>query len=251
MKKTLFILFFTFIVYSIGIEVLAMSSTKYKIDTDSINFGGTENSAAGQLFLSDTFGEVGTGISTSSRYSVSSGYRMVQTSYISISAAEDVVMPHMSGSVAGQSDSNESWTVVTDNAAGYEMMIKSLTSPALKSADGASFEDYVPSTPGIPDYMFSVGAGSSTFAFTPEGQDVSQKYLDNGIGSTCGTGSTDTQDRCWDGFSTTDKVVARRESSNHPDGTVTTIKYKSAVGSAKLQDAGTYTSHIVVTAVVL
>lgn len=251
MKKTFFILFLMLLIFSVGMKVFAMSSTKYKIDTDSINFGGTENSSAGLLLLSDTFGEVGTGISSSSKYSVSSGYRMVQTSYISISAADDVIMPRMSGSVAGQSDSNESWTVVTDNAAGYEMMIKSLTSPALKSADGASFGDYSPSSPGVPDYMFSVGSASSTFAFTPEGQDISQTYLDNGLGSTCGTGSTDTEDRCWDGFSTTDKVVAHRESSNHPDGTVTTIKYRSAVGSARLQDAGTYTSHIVVTAVVL
>ena len=251
MKKNIFISLLILCIFYIAIEVFAMSSAKYKITTDSINFGGTEGSAAGQLFLSDTLGEVGTGISSSSRYSMSAGYRILQTSYISISAAPDVVMPHMSGHVAGQSNSSESWTVVTDNSAGYEILIRSLTSPALKSAGGGSFSDYNPLIQDIPDYMFSVGPASSTFAFSPEGLDISQKYLDNGLGSSCGTGSTDTQDRCWDGFSTTDKAIAHRESSNHPDGTVTTIKYKTAIGTAKLQDSGVYTSTITVTAVTL
>ncbi len=250
MKKNIYILLILLLNYSIGINVFAMSSTRYKIDTDSINFGGTENSSAGQLLISDTFGEVGTGISTSTNYSISAGYRMLQTSYISISAAPNITMPDMAGYTAGQSDSSESWTVKTDNAAGYELLVKSLTSPSLKSPDGGSFSDYSSVASGTPDYFFSVGAASSTFAFSPEGLDISQKYLDNGSG-TCGTGSTDTADRCWDGFSTTDKAVSHRASSNHPDGTVTTIKYKTAIGTSKLQDAGVYTSTIVITAVTL
>ena len=250
MKKYFYILSVIIFTFSMGVEVFAMSSASYKIDVDSINFGGTEGSTDGQTFLSDTFGEVGTGYSSSSNYAVSAGYRMLQSSYISISAAPDVNMPNMSGYVAGQSDSSESWLVKTDNAAGYEMLVKALTSPALKSAEGASFSDYISAASGTPDYMFSVAPASSTFAFSPEGLDISQKYLDNGS-NTCGIGSTDTADRCWDGFSTTDKVVAYRSSSNHPDGTITTIKYKTAIGSSKLQDSGVYTSTIVVTAVAL
>jgi hypothetical protein len=194
---------------------------------------------------------VGTGVSSSSKYSISAGYRMLQSSYISISAGPDVLMPGMSGSIAGQSDSSESWTVKTDNAAGYEMLVRSLTSPALKSVDGAYFSDYVPSINDIPDYAFVVSPASSTFAFSPEGYDISQKYLDNGVGQTCGTSNTDTADRCWDGFSTSDKVIAHRTISNHPDGTVTTLKYRTAIGSSKIQDAGAYSSTLVVTAVVL
>ncbi len=227
-----------------------MSSLNYQIKTDSINIGGTENSIYGELVLSDTLGEVGTGVSSSSNYSVSAGYRMLQGSYISISSALDITMPAMSGMISGESNSSESWIVKTDNSAGYEMMVRAETSPALKS-DYGFFSDYTPAVTNTPDYIFNVGAASSTFAFSPEGIDISQKYLDNGLGSACGTGNTDTQDRCWDGFSTTEKVVAHRTSSNHPLGTATTIKYKTAIGSNKIQESGTYTSTIVVTAVAL
>jgi hypothetical protein len=249
MKRTLLILFVILFIFPVAREVSAMSSTKYKIDSDSINFGGAENSSAGSLILSDTMGEVGSGFSSSTKYSVSSGYRMLQGSYISISSASDVAMPSMSGMIPGQSDSEESWIVKTDNAAGYEMLAKALTSPALKTVDGSYFNDYTPTATDTPDYIFSITSTSSAFAFSPEGVDISQKYLDNG--SVCGVGVYDTQDRCWDGFSTTDKIVSYRSSSNHPDGTITTIKYKTAIGSNKIQDAGNYTANIQVTAVAL
>ena len=251
MKRNIFISLLVLFIFSMGMEVFAMSSAKYKIDTDSVNFGGTEDSTAGSLYLSDTFGEVGTGMSSSSKYSISAGYRMLQSSYISISAASDVFMPNMSGLSQNQSDSAESWVVKTDNAAGYELLVKSVTSPALKSVEGAFFSDYAPSVPSTADYLFNVPSADSVFAFSPEGQDISQKFLDNGPGNTCGVGIFDTSDRCWDGFSTSDKVIATRSSSNHPDGTMTTIKYRTAIGNNKIQDAGTYTSTIIITAVVL
>lgn len=249
MKKNLFIFLIIFLFFSTAIEVFAMSSLRYMIDTDSINFGGTDDSASGQKLLSDVMGEVGTGYSSSSRYSISTGYRMLQSSYISISSASDLIMPNMSGLIAGESNSSKSWIVKTDNFAGYEMLVRSLTSPALKSASGAYFSDYVSLSSSTADYNFSVASTNSTFAFSPEGQDTSQKYLDNG--SICGIGNYDTVDKCWDGFSTSEKTISHRASSNHPDGSVTTIKYKTAIGSDKIQDSGTYTSTITVTAVVL
>ncbi len=252
MKKIIFILLLVlFFIFSIGIEVFAMSSDKYKMDDDSINFGGTENSSDGLFLLSDSLGEVGTGISSSSQYSLSAGYRMVlQSSYISISAASDFSMPALSGIMAGQSNSSSSWTVKTDNLAGYEIMIKSSTTPAMKTLGSAYFSDYSPSSAsGTPDYAFDVAATGSVFSFSPEGQDISQTYSDNG--DDCGIGSDDTEDKCWDGFSITDKVIAYRTSSNHPDGIVTTVKYRSAIGDNKIQDSGTYTATITVTAVAL
>ena len=252
MRIYIHILFVTLIIYSlIGIKVFAMSSARYQISTDSINLGGTENGASPTYILSDSVGEIGSGFSSSTGYSMSSGYRMLQQSYIAITSPSDVALPGISGLVSGQSNSAEAWTVTTDNSAGYELLVKSLTYPALKSASGAYFSDYQPSATGTPDYAFSVAPGNSVFAFSPEGQDISQTYLDNGLGSVCGTGSTDTQDRCWDGFSTTGKVVSYRSSSNHPGGTVTTIKYRTAIGSSKIQESGSYTSTIVATAVAL
>ncbi len=228
--------------------VFAMSSTNYIINTDSINFGGTENSSDGLLLLSDTLGEVGTGFSSSSRYAISAGYRTLQSSYISISAQSDIVMPSMSGLIPGESTSSGSWIVTTDNMAGYQMTIASLTSPALKSS-GASFSDYVSTLPDTPDFTFFVPAASSTFGFSPEGEDISQDFLDDG--ADCGIGSLDSLDACWIGLSTGDTIVSERGSSNHPDGSTTTIRFRAGIGSSKLQDAGVYTATLVITAVTL
>jgi hypothetical protein len=248
-KKDIYIFTILILVFCIVGKAFAMSSSKYQINTDSINMGGTEDGVAGDFILSDTLGEVNSGVSSSSRYSVSSGYRILQSSYISISAVSDVVLPEMSGMVSGQSESAESWLVTTDNFAGYEILVRSSTAPALRSLEGASFSDYAPLVTDIPDYIFSIAPTSSAFAFSPEGQDISSKYLDNG--SVCGVGNFDTSDRCWDGFSTNEKAITYRTSSNHPDGTVTTIKYKSGIGSNKIQDSGAYSATIIVTAVVL
>lgn len=240
-----------FVVYNPPSIISKMFSVNYIMDNDSINFGGMDYSVSesGRYVLLDTIGEIGTGNSSSISYSISAGYRSFSSSYISISAANDVSLPSMSGLISGESNSQESWLVKTDNSAGYEILVKASTSPALKTIDGSYFNDYAPSVSNTPDYMFSVGSTDSTFAFSPEGQDISQKYLDDGF--VCGAGNYDTQDRCWDGFSTTGKVIAYRSSSNHPDGTVTNIKYKTAIGSNKIQDAGNYTSVIIVTAVAL
>lgn len=232
-----------------GVETFAMSSVKYKIDNDSVNFGGTENSLSTKYSLSDTFGEIGTGFSSSSNYSVYAGYRTLQGSYISISTEQDVNMPNLSGLVADQSNASGTWLVKTDNSAGYGLSVKTLTSPALKSPEGASFSDYSPVVSNTPDYTFTVSPTESNFAFSPEGQDISLKYLDDG--STCGTGSLDTQDKCWDGFSTSEKVISSKTSSNHPNGSTTTMKFRAAIGTNKIQDAGSYTTTIIITAITL
>lgn len=39
----------------------AMQSSNYRIDEDSINFGGTDDSSSANYRLSDTMGEIGTG----------------------------------------------------------------------------------------------------------------------------------------------------------------------------------------------
>lgn len=249
MRRKIFILFLILTIFSIAIEVLGMTSTRYMIVTDSINLGGTDNSASVDFLISDTLGEIGTSISSSTRYVVSAGYRTLQSSYISISTVADITIPNIGGLTSIQSTSSGVWLVKTDNLAGYQMSVRSTTYPALKSPEGAYFSDYGPVSPSVPDYQYSVGSNESNFAFSPEGQDISQKYMDNGSG--CNTGSFDTSDRCWDGFSTTSKVIVNRSSSNHPDGTNTTIKLRVGIGSNKIQDAGTYTSNIVITAVVL
>ncbi len=54
-----------------------MQSANYKIEKDSINFGGIDGGRSDSYLLNDTMGEVGTGFSESDTYQVSAGYRQM------------------------------------------------------------------------------------------------------------------------------------------------------------------------------
>jgi len=49
-------------------KVISMQSTNYKIEKDSINFGGTDDGQSTNYNLDDTMGEVETGLSDSANY---------------------------------------------------------------------------------------------------------------------------------------------------------------------------------------
>ena len=53
----------------------AMDSASYSIDWDSINSGGDDYSSSTNYYLSDTVGDQATGISSSTNYAISAGYR--------------------------------------------------------------------------------------------------------------------------------------------------------------------------------
>jgi len=52
-----------------------MTSTNYQINWDSINIGGEDTSTSTTYLLRDTIGEIATGVSTSTNYEISAGYR--------------------------------------------------------------------------------------------------------------------------------------------------------------------------------
>jgi|GEM_PF-4803839 hypothetical protein len=56
-------------------EAAVRSSSNYKIDSDSINFSGTENSSSANYKASDTVGETATGDSGGVLYKIKAGYR--------------------------------------------------------------------------------------------------------------------------------------------------------------------------------
>jgi hypothetical protein len=210
--------------------LFAMQSSSYQIPSDTINVGGSA-SASGSYGLGDTLGEQATGDSASATYALRAGFWQMQDSYISMS----------SGGAAY-------WIVTTDNAAGYSFSVKASTAPALKSSND-SLADYVPATPSVPDFAFSVLAASSTFAFSPEGADITSKYLDNG--SACNTGSSDTLNACWDGFTTVNATVSQAAASNQPFGATTTLNFEAGIGATRIQASGAYSATITVTAVTL
>ncbi len=238
-----FIMFLLFL----KVDAYVMGSNNYQIVSDSINFGGGE-SVSSNYNLNDTLGEIATGHSESASYKMRAGFWQMQAPYISINVAPDIFLADISGLVGGESVESTDWIVLTDNEAGYSLSIKSLTSPALKSSVGF-IEDYVPETSN-PDYEFILlTENDSRFGFTAEGEDIVSAFKDDF--PYCGSGINYTPNKCWDGFSTTDKIVSLRNASNHPEGSTTTIRYKAKIGSSKIQESGVYTAEITITAVTL
>lgn len=224
-----------------------MSSSNYKVEIDSVNFGGGR-SLSGSYTIEDTAGEVGTGVSSSTNFTMQAGYQQYSTVNLYVTPASNVTMsPSIPGLTGGTSNGQTSLTVSTDNPAGYETKIKADNSPALKTSYD-SFADYVPAGAN-PDYSYSNSSSNSSFAFTPEGNDIAPRYKNSGV--SCGVGSNDDVNACWDGLSTSDRTVALRNSSNMPLGTVTTLKFRAESGSGHVQQDGVYTATTTITVISL
>ena len=227
----------------------AMQSSNYQISYDAVDNSGLLSSST-NFSMQDAVGEQSTGSSSSAHYTVGAGYeQMLPASSISISMPTSITIPEINGAAGGGvSTSSMSWNVLTDNSAGYSLYINSPTAPALASTSGASFQDYTPAG-SDPDFAFSISASQSAFGFSPKGSDVISRFKDNG--SICNAGSSETTNACWDGLSTTGKLIAQSGVANTPSGTATTVNLEVKIGSAKNQQGGTYTANIVATALTL
>ncbi len=227
----------------------AMSSPSYKIQSDSLNFGGNR-SASGSYSMEDTLGEVATGISSSTNYAMLAGYQQMQSASLSVVPPTDVVMsPAIGGVSGGTSNGSTTFKVTTDDTAGYSVSIVASSSPALTSGLD-SFADYATSGAN-PDFTFATTtATTSLFAFSPKGADVQARFKDDGS-TACGAGSSQTADKCWDGLSTMSKMIVSRSSSNHPNGASTTISFRAWSGSGHVQLAGNYVATTTITIIPL
>jgi len=223
-----------------------MQSTSYKIESDSINFGGGLSSSTNYT-LESSAGEVATGESGSANFNLKAGYQQMVSSVLSMSIPSAVTMaPSIPGITGGTSNGSTTVTVTTDNFAGYELSIASTQSPALVSG-AHSIADYTPV--GNPDFSFITTETDSHFGYSPSGADVVTRFKDNGV--SCNTGALETNLACWDGLSTVEESVARRTSANTPNGSTTTINFRVEVGGSVSQSEGTYTATTTLTALTL
>ena len=224
-----------------------MQSTNYRLQSDSINIGGARGTSSSYA-LEGTVGEVGTGLSSSTSYNLSAGYQQTLVNYLAMTGPQNVVMsPTLGGVTGGTANGSTTVIVTTDDPAGYQLTITASTSPAMKSGAN-SIADYVPGG-AAPDFTFGIAPNTGTFGFSPEGTDIAQRYKDNG--SACNTGSTDTSLACWDGLSTTARVIASKTSGNHPNGTQTTIRFRTGLGTNSGIPNGDYYATTTLTAVAL
>jgi hypothetical protein len=223
-----------------------MESSSYRIDFDSLNFGGGYSSSANYQ-LQDTAGEIASGDSSSASFQMRAGYQQMNSSYIAINGQNLVDLGNSPGITVSNVSSSTVVNVITDSYGGYELTIRASTSPALTSGP-YYFSDYTPVSVD-PDYAFTVSSNDSEFGFAVSGTDVIQRYKNNG--SACNAGSSSTASTCWDGLSTTPATVAERHSSNHPLGSDTTFYYQAGIGTNKIQEAGAYSASIIITATAL
>ncbi len=217
------------------------------MEFDSINLGGGLGNSASYKTES-TLGEIATGDSNSSTYYLHAGYQQMNVSSITLSSPDDLTLPAINGLYGAATSGDIEWHVKTDNPAGYSFSLKANGSPALSSSSG-DFDDYSPSA-SIPDYAWTVPAGTSAFGYSVGGADTATRFLDNGV-SCNQTGGAANANTCWDGFSTNNVTVASAASANSPVGATTTVTVKAEVGASANQAAGTYTATIIATATVL
>jgi len=219
------------------------SSTSYRLQADSINMGGTLSTSTSYR-AEDTLGESGVGTSSSASYAVKAGYQQMQSTYLAISAPGNITLsPSILTTGGGIGNGSGTWTVTTDNAAGFTMNIRAATTPALVSG-GDSFANYTPAG-ADPDFTFSVGAATSEFAFTPEGTDIVQKYKDNGVA--CNIGAGDTASACWMPLVTTAETIVTRTTANNPSGGATTLRFRAESGASNTQPIGSYSASVTLT----
>lgn len=244
-KQSLFVLWLMIIALPAGAYVA--SSDNYRIQSDSINFGGQLSTSANYK-LEDTLGEIGTGTS-SDVVNLHAGYQaMAEDVYLSVSSPADVALsPAIDTAIGGTADGQALWSITTNNPAGYSLTVAADTSPALHSS-ADSFADLSVAVAGTPDFAWASPASQANFGYTAEGTDLNISFLDNGV--TCGLGALDTLNKCWLGFSTSAKTVSTKNSSNHPTGSDTTIKFRAQTDTGRNLTAGTYQAviNVVVTA---
>jgi hypothetical protein len=224
------------------------SSPNYQLQSDSINLGGGLSTSTSYRQES-TVGEVATGPADSASYSLRAGYQQMQEVYLSLSITGDVTMsPNLPGVTGGTANGSTTVTVLTDAPSGYQLTLAAENDPAMRR-DGAS-ETIANYDAGLdPDFSFTISGGEAHFGFTPEGADIVQDFLDDG--GTCGVDTEDSPLACWEGPSTTARLIAQGMGSNHPTGATTTIRFRVGVGSNAGVIAGVYTATTTVTALPL
>lgn len=223
------------------------TSPSYQLQSDSINVGG--GSAGSASYVSEsTIGEVATGLSESDSFALQAGFQQMQVAFISVTTPNDVVLtPELPGFTGGTSTASTTVTVVTDSPGGYQMSISASQSPAMQSPLD-SIADYEPADTE-PDFSFLVIPGIAQFGFSPSGPDRAPWFLSDG--GVCGTGSSDIPETCWEGLSTTDRVIAVGSGANQPAGAQTTIFFQVGVGNGTNLLPGAYVATTTLTVMAL
>ncbi len=222
-----------------------MGSTTYRMESDSINVGGSRGTST-TYRMEDTAGEVATGDSGSTIYRLHAGYQQMHDSMISISAGSDITLTALSLS-QHSSVGSASWTVITDDVAGYTLSTHASSDPALADGStGESFTDYTETIAGTPE-TWSVVSGYE-FGFSGYGSHVSSATW--GTDTDCiNTTNVPSATLKWRGFDgTNDMTFASSNVRTNISGVATALCVATEQDSM-FAPSGTYTGVITATAV--
>ena len=208
-----------------------MTSSLYKVQSDSLNFGGGTSTSTSYSSES-TAGEMGTGESQSASYKVSAGYQQMQTVFLAVTAASDITMsPALGGVTGGTSNGSTYFKVTTDNPGGYSVTLSASSSLGMLGiAQGGSIPAYVHTGSTTPQFTFTTPANTGRFGYTVEASttaDLAQAFKDTG--SICGAGSADTVDSCWINASTTARTILSSSTRTPTSGATSTIKFRVVI----------------------
>lgn len=223
------------------------TSPSYQLESDSINFGGGLSTST-NYSLESTAGEIATGPSDSATYSLRAGYQQMQEVFISLSAPGDVILtPSIGGLTGGVASGSASVLVTTDSPSGYALTIEAENEPAMQKGFD-TIADYVPVATPNADPSFVIDATDVHFGYSIGGSDMSQHFKNNS--SLCSVGTNTTAQFCWEGLSTTTRMIASG-AANQPSGASTTLYFRVGLGSNVAVPPGEYVATTTLTALPL
>jgi len=260
MRKNLTIIVIFSLVISSGPVLAFMSSSNYRIQSDSINVGGLDEQSSANYKMKDTIGEIATDESQSSSYKLKAGYRQMEEEAavsISISSPADVNMsdaiPGITGNSGNPRTGSATWQVTTNNTAGFKLELKSSDEPSMELDATNNFSDYTPAAPGTPDYNWiSPASGDAELGFTIEPETVAdtvQLFLNAaGPAAPCNSaGGIQTADKCWYNMASANLEVINRGTATGAGGEDEVVKFQTE-SNAKFLQEGNYTATITATA---
>ncbi len=176
------------------------------------------------------------------------------TEEISITSPADVLLassiPGMTGNPGAPASGSATWTVITNNATGFNLKIKATSDPSMKNTDGEYyFFDYTSAAAGSPDYTWaSPAVGSAEFGYSvtaATAADTDTPFLNGG--ATCGTGALNTDNKCWWDLTTADTTVINRSTNTTSAGEAEKVNFRAESNGQFLKE-GYYDALVTVTA---
>lgn len=150
-----------------------MTSTNYRIDWDSVGFGGDDSASSTSYRLRDSVGGLGTGDSTSASYIDRGGYRQTYdevadfTVYIQNSSSQVAATSLVSTTVSVTDESGFSVgdmiAVVQDEGASQVAAIGKVTGTAAGSVTVDAWTGTTPTIDGSGDYAYVLDATAYSF----------------------------------------------------------------------------------------